>query len=176
MLVACLGLNTNSFPNENIFFENNSNFAKNEYLVNNEDYNYYFYVDKFSCKMYQINLDNNSFEYLGEVGIGKNIGDRDVSRGRNSDVGSFKTQSGWVKITRYSHLFSKRNIEYGDRFYGFSAYVDNEWKEIPTGIHGTEKESYGRVSKGCTRCNESLEDYLEDYLDKGVLFYYSSDK
>lgn len=149
-------------------------FAKDFYKKNGVNKDYVFVVDKPSGAMYQVSLDSGEYKYLDQVGLGKNVGDRDTSKGRGSGKGTNQTQAGWVKINREAE-FTQRNKNYGDEFNGFSAYVNGSWKEVPTGIHGTMSEDCGRVSGGCTRMNEELEDSTRGMLDKNTLLYYTSD-
>jgi len=150
------------------------NFAKDFYKKNGVNKDYIFVVDKPTGAMYQVTLDTGEYKYLDQVGLGKNVGDRDTSKGRSSGKGTNQTQSGWVKINREAE-FTQRNKNYGDEFNGFAAYVNGSWKEVPTGIHGTMAEDCGRVSGGCTRMNEELEDSTRSMLDKNTLLYYTSD-
>ena len=149
-------------------------FAKDFYKKNSVNKDYVFVVDKPTGAMYQVSLDSGEYKYLDQVGLGKNVGDRDTSKGRGSGKGTNQTQAGWVKINREAE-FTQRNKSYGDEFNGFSAYVNGSWKEVPTGIHGTMAEDCGRVSGGCTRMNEELEDSTRGMLDKNTLLYYTSD-
>jgi len=159
--------------------ESQKNFV-NSYYEKEGNFNHFFIVDKETTSLFLVDLERNSIEFMGQVGIGRNRGDRDVSGGRETGKGSYQTQAGWVRINRVSAEFSegtKSHENYGDQFYGFDAWVENTWKEVPTGIHGTEHETEGWVSGGCTRLCEPLEDNLrENYLDRGVLFYYTSDE
>ena len=150
------------------------NFARDFYKKNGVKKDYIFVVDKPTGAMYQVNLGTGKYKYLDQVGLGRNVGDRDISGGRKTGGGSNQTQAGWVKINREAE-FSKRNKNYGDEFNGFAAFVNGSWKEVPTGIHGTMAEDCGRVSGGCTRMSEELEDTTRDMLDRNTLLYYTSD-
>lgn len=156
-------------------FNIDSAFAKQFYQENKMDKDYMFVVDKPSGKLYQMNINDNKLTELGNVGLGRNVGDRDVSKGRASGLGSNMTHAGWAKINREAP-FNTRNASYGDEFNGFSTLVDGQWKEIPTGIHGTTHEDCGRVSGGCTRLPAEVEKNTMDLMDKNTLFYYTSDK
>lgn len=149
-------------------------FARQYYDKVGLNKDYIFVVDKPTGAMYQVDLDSGQYTYLDKVGLGKNVGDRDVSGGRKTGGGSNQTQAGWVKINREAE-FNQRNKNYGDEFNGFSAFVNGSWKEVPTGIHGTMNEDCGRVSGGCTRMSEELEDTTRDMLTKNTLLYYTSD-
>lgn len=150
-------------------------FAKDFYKDKGVKKDFIFVVDKPTGKMYRLNLGSNKVDALGEVGLGKNIGDRDVSGGRTTGQGSNMTQSGWSKINR-TQPYPNRSQDYGDEFHGFSSLVDGKWKEVPTGIHGSENETCGRVSGGCTRLPGETEDLLQDELDLNTLLYYTSDQ
>jgi len=150
------------------------NFARDFYKKNGVNKDYIFVVDKPTGAMYQVTLSTGKYKYLDQVGLGRNVGDRDVSGGRSTGGGSNQTQAGWVKINREAE-YTKRNKSYGDEFNGFAAYVNGSWKEVPTGIHGTMAEDCGRVSGGCTRMGEELEDTTRDMLDRNTLLYYTSD-
>jgi len=143
------------------------------YKQDNLNYDYYYVVDKPSSTLYRVDI-NGSPRKIGSVGIGKNRGDRDVSKGRTSGKNSLQTQSGWVRINRETP-YAKRSRDYGDEFNGFEAMVGDKWKEIPTGIHGTMNETSGRVSHGCTRLDDCIEKETREGLKKGVLVYYTSD-
>lgn len=149
-------------------------FARQYYDKVGLNKDYIFVVDKPTGAMYQVDLNSGKYTYLDKVGLGKNVGDRDVSGGRKTGGGSNQTQAGWVKINREAE-FNQRNKNYGDEFNGFAAFVNGSWKEVPTGIHGTMNEDCGRVSGGCTRMSEELEDTTRDMLTKNTLLYYTSD-
>lgn len=150
-------------------------FVQNQYKKNKLPYKYYYVIDKPTGQMYEVNLHGSEYKKLGEVGLGKNIGDRDVSGGRKTGGGTKMTQSGWTRINRIVD-FPKRNEWYGDRFHGYESYYEGIWREVPTGIHGTCHEAEGRVSGGCIRLNDDLEEELIPYLKKDVMTYFTKDK
>ena len=156
------------------FSEEANSFAVKHYANNNLKNDYYFVIDKPTQAIFKINIRTGKSVLLGKVGLGRNVGNRDVSGGRKTGGGTNKTQAGWVRINREA-AFAKRSASYGDEFNGFEALVDDKWKEIPTGIHGTGHEAEGRVSGGCTRLSCELEDALAPFLTKGTLLYYTSD-
>lgn len=151
-----------------------TSFASDYYSKNKVDKDYIFVVDKPTGKLFKMNIANGSVEDHGDVGIGKIVGDRDVSGGRSTGSGTNMTQAGWVKINR-EQPYPQRSKDYGDEFNGFSAYTDGKWNEVPTGIHGSENETCGRVSHGCTRMPLDTEQTLKPYMDKNTLIYYTSD-
>jgi len=164
----------NTFTLEASMNEDGINFAKNYYKGINSNKDFYFVVDKPSGSIFKISTDGKK-TLMGEVGIGRNIGDRDTSGGRTTGGGSNETQSGWTRINREVN-FPIRSASFGSEFNGFEALINGEWKEIPTGIHGTGHEVKGRVSGGCTRLDDCLEKELGPFLTKGTLIYYTSDK
>lgn len=169
-------------PNKDVNIGELTKQVQNLYKQKGDNFDYYYLIDKPTATMYRMSLDGKVLS-KDQVGLGKNIGDRDVSKGRSSDVGSNKTQSGLVRINRESSQSNENfKYNYGKRFMGFEALTPQGFKEIPTGIHGTEHknlfgqdEASGRVSGGCTRMSDCVEDAHAPYLKKGVVIYYTSD-
>ena len=153
------------------FSEEARNFAAEQYQQPRP----YYVVDKPSQSLIQVNPDG-TLNLIGRVGLGRNVGDRDVSGGRATGANTNQTQSGWTRINRLAD-FNTPSDNYGRRFHGFESYVPQKqkWLEVPTGIHGTGHEPVGRVSGGCTRLDGCIEDEMLQRLRKGDLFYYTSD-
>lgn len=165
---------SNTVPRNIAFAESTRDFAKQQYNISGVKHGKYFIVDKPTQSIFSVDVDSGATTLLGRVGIGAVVGDRDVSKGRKSGTNTNQTQAGWVRINR-QQPYKQRSYDYGDQFNGFEALVGSEWKEVPTGIHGTENIPAGRVSHGCTRLSCELEKELAPYLTKNTLIFYTSD-
>jgi len=151
--------------------------VRNQYRRSGVKSKYYYVVYKPTDTMYRIDINTGDYERLGKVGIGRNVGDRDVAHPGKAR-GTFKTQKGWARINRAAETKTDEEKEnYGKKFFGFSGYdpQTKKWYNLPTGVHGTGKETMGRYSHGCTRMGCEMEDQVIPDLQKGTMFYYVSD-